>query len=273
MMVPQILQTSVLILLPALGALLAERSGILNIGVEGMIGFGAFTAILSIHFGASVPVAIFAGAVSGLIPALIFNLFALRFAANIFIVGLALNLLSVGILPFFSELFFSTRGVVQISPAIASLPYAVLVGIAVTWAFATWVILYYTRFGLRVRIAGEESEWLRTRGVDPGRIRSMAMLFSGISAGLAGALLSLRIGAYLPGISAGRGWIALVVIYLGYRSVPGLVAAAVLFGSLDALAVRAQALLDVPPTILLALPYVLTLVAFVTYSAFRTYSR
>jgi simple sugar transport system permease protein len=81
--------------------------------------------------------------------------------------------------------------------------------------------------------------------------------------------LALRIGVYLPNISSGRGWIALVIVYLGYRSPIGLGVAALFFGAIEALSVRAQSVLGVPPTVLLALPYVLTVLAFVSYSAFR----
>ena len=238
-----------------------------------MIGFGALAAVTVVHFSEGAPLvgAIVAGTLAGIVPAAIFALFTLRFSANIFVVGLAINLLSVGVLPFFSEQLFFTRGVVQIDLGGASISYRSLVTIALAWAALTWIVLHRTVYGLRLRIAGEEEEWLRTRGISPAMVRVPAIFFSGASAGLAGSLLALRIGAYLPGLAAGRGWIALVVIFLGYRTVPGLAAAALLFGLLDAIAIRAQAILDVPPTILLALPYLLTVVAFVTWSAIRTY--
>lgn len=275
MITSQILQTAVLILIPALGGLLAERSGVLNIGLEGMIGFGAFAAVAVLHRGGGQVPLIFTvvvGMAAGLIPALIFSLFTLRYEANIFVVGLAINLLSVGALPFFSEIVFGTRGVVQIPPGLFAVSYRAIIFIALFWALLTWFILHRTVYGLRLRIAGEEEHWLEVRGIDPAAVRFPALLFSGASSGLAGALLALRIGAYLPGMTAGRGWIALVVIFLGYRSVPGLAAAAILFGFLDALSIRAQSVLDIPPTILLALPYLLTVVAFVTWSAVRKYS-
>ncbi len=132
------------------------------------------------------------------------------------------------------------------------------------------IALYNTPLGLRLRIAGEEPSWLRAQGIGVRRYQLLGLLGSGALAGLSGALLALRIGVYLPNISSGRGWIALVIVYLGYRTPGGLAVAALFFGVMEALSVRAQSVLGVPPTILLALPYVLTVVAFVSYAALRT---
>ena len=122
---------------------------------------------------------------------------------------------------------------------------------------------------MRLRVAGEQPEWLRANSVGVKRYRLLGLIVSGILAATAGALLTLRIGAYLPNVSAGRGWIALVIIYLGYRTPPGLAAAALFFGLVEAMSVRAQVIVAIPPTILLALPYALTVVAFVSYAALR----
>jgi simple sugar transport system permease protein len=268
-MIGQILQSSALLMIIALGGLVAERSGILNIGLEGFITLGAFIAVAARVSGFSSTTALILTAVTGILPALIFGLFVLRWDANPFIIGLAINLLSAGTVPLMTEVFFATRGSIRLG-AISGVPIIVVVLIAAMTVILTWLLLYKTAAGLRMRVAGEEPLWLRAHHVGVRRYQLLGLMVSGIFATLAGGLLSLRIGAYLPNVSSGRGWIALVIIYLGYRRPLGIAAAAVFFGLVEAMAVRAQAVLAVPPTILLALPYIITVVAFVTYSAWRS---
>lgn len=267
-MIAQIFQSSALLLIVALGGLVAERSGVLNIGLEGMITVGAFTAVAARVLGAPPALAVALAALSGVIPALLFAQFSLRWEANPFITGLAINLLAAGAVPFMSEAFFGTRGSIRL-PAGGGVPIWSVTFVALAAALLVWFGLEKSVPGLRLRVAGEQPEWLRANAVGVKRYRLLGLIASGLFAAAAGALLALRIGAYLPNVSAGRGWIALVIIYLGYRTPPGLAAAALFFGLMEAASVRAQVMVAVPPTVLLALPYVLTVIAFVTYSAFR----
>lgn len=264
-MIAQIFQSSALLLIVALGGLVAERSGVLNIGLEGMITIGAFVGVAARVQGASPALAIALAGLCGVVPALLFGQFSLRWEANPFIVGLAINLLAAGAVPLMSEALFSTRGSIRVSGR--GVPIWSVTIVAVVGLVLTWVGLYRTVPGLRLRVAGEQPDWLRANGVGVKRYRLMGLVLSGVFSSVAGALLALRIGAYLPSISSGRGWIALVIIYLGYRTPLGLAAAALFFGLMDAAAVRAQAMVAIPPTILLALPYAVTVIAFVSYSA------
>lgn len=266
-MMPQIMQSWAVLLLVALGGLLSERGGILNIGLEGMITVGAFVAIASMQTGAALWVGALTGALAGALLALVFSQFALRWQANPFIVGLALNLLAAGAVPLMSELLFGTRGSIRMEAA--GIGVTAVVVIAAFALVIVHLLLYRSPLGLRLRIAGSQPQWLRAQGVGVGRYQFAGLLGSGVLAGLGGALLALRIGVYLPNLSAGRGWIGLVLVYLGYRTPAGLAVAAIFFGLMEALAVRAQSALGVPPTILLALPYLLTVIAFVTYAALR----
>lgn len=268
-MISQILQSSAILLIVALGGLISERGGILNIGLEGMIGIGAFFAISGASFGLSGGWAIILGMAAGGAAASLFALFALRWKANPFIVGLAINILAAGALPLLSETFFESRGALRIQGV--SLGIAPVVGIAIVAACAIHVSLYHTVYGIRLRIAGEQPEWMRAQRLGVTRYQTIGLVISGILSGLSGALLALRLAVYIPNISSGRGWIALVIVFLGYRSPLGLAAAALFFGAIEALSVRAQSVLGVPPTVLLALPYLLTVIAFVSYSAFRRY--
>lgn len=261
----QILQSSAILLLIALGGLISERSGILNIGLEGMITVGAFAAVLAATFGAPWPIAVAGGILAASLLAAVFAQFALRWRANPFIVGLAINLLAAGIIPLLSEIIFDTRGSIRL--VTAALPTWPVLTIAAAATGLVHVFFYHTASGIRLRVAGEQPDWLRAQGVGVKRYQLMALVGSGVLAGAAGALLALRIGVYLPGISAGRGWIALVIVFLGYRYPFGLAAAALLFGAIDAAAVRAQAVTAIPPTVLLSTPYLFTVIAFVSYAA------
>ena len=110
-----------------------------------------------------------------------------------------------------------------------------------------------------IRACGGKPDLLKSRGVDPDRIRKATVLISGALAALAGAALSLRLGVYVPGMSAGKGWVALVAIFLGYRTIPGLIPACLFFALAEGAANRAQGMLGLPPTLILSFPYFLTL--------------
>ncbi len=270
-MIPQVLQSSAILLIVALGGLVSERGGILNIGLEGMIGAGAFAAVALVLSGLSVGAALFGGILAGALLALLFALFALQWHANPFIVGLAINVLSAGTLPLLSEILFNSRGALRLGGH--TVGYTAVVVVAVVTIVATQVFLYRTVPGIRLRITGEEPEWMRAQHLGFKRYQTIGLIAAGGLSGLGGALLAMRIGVYIPNISSGRGWIALVIIYLGYRRPYGLAVAALFFGVMEALSVRAQSVLAVPPTVLLSLPYLFTVAAFVSYAAFRRFRR
>jgi len=264
------LSLTVPILLAAIGGTLTERSGMLNIGIEGLILTGAFGAIAVANATGSIFLGLIGGAASGMLLALLYSVVCLELRANIFVAGLAINLLAAGLIPFLSELFFGTRGVVRLStdsriPRIGAISgmLPVAVGIAIIAAIA----LYRTPWGIRLRAAGGTIDSLSARGLNSGRYMRAAALISGILAGLGGAEIALRLGVYLPNISAGRGWIALVAIFLGLRNPIGVIGAAFIFAFFEAFAGAAQGFTEIPGTLLLGLPYLVTVVAMVIYSA------
>lgn len=264
-MMVQVIQASSVLLLAALGALIAERAGVLNIGIEGMIAAGTFVAVAGVLLGLPPAAALVATVAAGALLAGLFALFHLGLGANPFIIGLAINVLVAGVLPLASSLLLGTRGAVRLDRPMFG-PW-VVVGAALLAVGVAEVLLRSTTFGLRLTIAGQEPEWLRVNAIAVEPYRATALIVSGVLAAFAGGLLALRLGAYVPGLAGGRGWIALVLLYLGYRRPLGLVIAAPFFGLVDALATSAQGAIGVSPTLLLALPYVLTVVAFVSYSA------
>ena len=280
-MITQALDVLTPVLLAGLGGLFTELAGILNIGLEGMILFGAFASIVTLHATGSYLIAIVAAAVGGLLLGLVFTTCAVRLKANIFITGLGVNLLAAGAIPFFSSALFQVKGVLRfdnVMPLPKVLPglfggQTLLFYFALLMVVVVYLALYKTPFGLRLRSAGTAPELLRERGVSVERYKRLAIWVSGIAAGVAGGALALRLGVYLPNISAGRGWIALVTIFLGYRNPLGVLLAAILITVTESLAISAQGALEIPNTLLLALPYLLTLCAMILYSAMRRLRR
>jgi general nucleoside transport system permease protein len=263
------------ILLAALGGLLTERAGILNIALEGLMLTGAFTAVVISGLTGNLYLGILGAVAAGVLAGALFSFVAIHLKGNIFITGLAINLLASGLITFLSGLLFSNRGVLRFpeAPLIpridlplvgpvsgAVLPVLLLVP-------AVWWLLYRTPFGLRVRGAGYAPQVLRSRGVNADWVRIITIMLSGAACGLAGSLLSLRLGAYVPGLSAGRGWIALVAIYLGGKKPAGILIATLFFALADAFAGIAQGAEGISPSLLFALPYFITFLALVAGSA------
>ena len=258
------------ILIAALGGLLTERAGVLNIGLEGLILAGAFAAIVGANASGSFLVGFLFGGTAGFALAAIYSVACIEMRANIFVAGLATNLLAAGIVPYASALLYGTRGVVRLAvtpgfPRIVGV--SMMAPIAIAMALAVAVTLFETPFGIRLRATGGNPAALVARTLRPDRYRRIAMLASGVFAGVAGAEVALRLGVYLPNISAGRGWIALVAIFLGARHPIGIVAAAFVFALFESFAGAAQGFTDIPGTLLLGLPYLITLAAMVAYSA------
>jgi len=271
-MIGNAIHLAVPLILAGLGGLLTERAGVLNIGLEGMILIGAFGGILGANATGSLIVGFLVGAGMGLGLSAIFSIACIELRANIFIAGLATNLLAVGTVPYLSELVYDTKGVVRLDEARRVpelLGMSVTLYVALLAAVVVWVLIYHTPFGLRLRAAGDAPPALEARGVSASRYQRAAMLLSGLLAGAAGAEIAIRLGVYLPNVSAGRGWIALVAVFLGYRHPVGVVIAAVVFAFFEVLAGSAQGFLEIPGTVLLGLPYLVTVIAMVVYSALR----
>lgn len=260
-------------LLAALGGLFSERAGLLNIALEGLMLAGAFTAILVTQVTGSWLL----GTLGGVLAALLFSaLFALvhhRLKTDLFITGLALNLLIPTLITLASQALFQTKGALRLDPTpnLHLWPDGptVFVLLALLAVPATAFVLTQTRFGLRLRASGATPELLLSRGLNPVRYQTAALLLSGLGAGLAGAALALSLGAFTPNLSAGRGWIALVALYLGYRHPWGILIACLLFAGAESLAQRLQGSQNLPTGFILALPYLLTVLALVAYSLLR----
>ncbi len=260
----------------ALGETVAERAGIINIGLEGAIiagAFGGFVAagIGGIWFG-------FAGAAfSGIAIALIFALFAIKLRADQIITGTAISLLALGLTTTLYRQLYSTAAAAITIPTMGNARIPVLssipaIGLAlfsqppITYVFymlipAVWAWLYKTHSGLGLRAVGENPEAAIAVGIMADRVQLLAVLFGGVMGGIAGGILVIaQAGTFTEGMSAGRGFIAIAIVVLGRWHPIGATLGALVFAGASALQYLFQAMgWALPYQIFLGLPYILTL--------------
>ncbi len=254
----------------AMGELIAERSGVLNIGIEGMMLGGAFVAFAVGSATGSPVTASLAAALTGVLLAGVFGIFVLSRRADPIVTGTALNLLALGATGSAYRLLYPPELPLSDAPSVVDWlpglnPFVVLTALLV---IGVGFFLTYTRAGLAVRAAGERAEAAHSQGVRVVAVRWACTLAGGACAGLAGAMLVLWISnTFVEGMTSGRGFVALaLVLFGGYR--PGrIVLGALLFGAANALQFRLQALgLEIPYSLLLMTPYLLTLLVLALFS-------
>jgi ABC-type uncharacterized transport system permease subunit len=272
------------LLLAALGELLAERAGVINIGLEGMLLTGAFAAMAT-TYGTGIPVlGLLAAWVSGLLLALVFAYVVVTHRANQIVVGTALNLFAIGITGVAYRALFGVTGVALTVAGFAPLPLPFLSSLPVIGAaFCSQTILGYLAFalvpvlafglygtipGLKLRMVGENPAAAAAQGVAVRFTQLLALLACGVLAATAGAYLAVAYAhTFVEGMSAGRGFIALAIVIFGRWSATGALGAALLFGLATAVQFHVQALgLRIPYQFLLLLPYLLTLLVLTGYA-------
>jgi simple sugar transport system permease protein len=275
-------------LLAAVGGLFTELAGMLNIALEGLMLFGAFFAIVFAGYTGSLLIGVLLGVLFALVAAALFGVISLYLKANIFIAGLATNLLASGLTIVLAFQLFGNKGVIRFDvamlpvlsiPALNRIPVLgdLLLGhslfVYVSWAIVALaaLVIYRTPFGLRVRGTGLSAATIASLGLKPRVYQLAAILISGFTCGLAGAMLTLNLGAFIPNVTSGRGWIALVAIYLGNKTPWGIVIAAFVFGFAESLSNFAQGATNVPADFILAFPYLITVLAMIGYSVYRYY--
>jgi simple sugar transport system permease protein len=249
----------------AMGGLMSERSGVVNLALEGFMLIGAFTGAVVGYQTSSAWAGWIAAGVVGLAIGLLYAFFVIALKADQIITGMAFNLLVMGLIPFLTKIFFNSTGS---TPSLLvedrftfepTLMAVILVGIIAYW-------LYQTRSGLWVLFAGEHPEALAASGVSPIKVRWAAVTLSGLIAAWGGASLSLFLASsYSPMMTSGRGYMALAALIFGkWKPVPALLAC-LFFAFVDALQMRLQGLhigeIEVPVQFIQILPYVVTVVA------------
>ncbi|OJF91098.1 ABC transporter permease [Pararhizobium antarcticum] len=274
-----IITASTPLVLAALGELVTERSGVLNLGVEGMMIMGAVCAFAATQMSGSPYIGILAGIASGALFSLLFGFLTLTLVANQVATGLALTILGLGVSGMIGEGFVGMSGIklqpIAI-PLLSDLPYigsllfrqdiifylSIALVVGVNW------FLFKSRAGLRLRSVGDSHASAHALGINVIRTRYLAVMFGGACAGLAGAQLSL---VYTPqwveNMSAGRGWIALALVVFASWRPWRLVAGGYLFGAVSISQLHAQAFgIGIPSQVLSALPYLATVVVLILIS-------
>jgi len=189
----------------------------------------------------------------------------LLLGANLFISGLGINLLIPSLSGLLSQMIRGSKGTIRIPENVLAdfLDHGlIIIAFAIpVLQILTTLLLNRSRFGRSIRAAGSAPDLLTERGISPKRMRLLVLLISSAGASLAGVFLAFRVEAFVPGMSSGRGWIALVVIWMGFRRPWGILISAYLFSLIEIISNRAQGIPGVPATLLLALPYIAALAA------------
>ena len=269
------------LLLAALGETVAERAGVLNLGVEGLMLVGAVSAFITTAATGSALIGIAAGAATGALLALFFALLTLFLAANQVASGLAITIFGTGLssllgahfvgrslqplprlhvpvisdIPILGPLFFSYDGLVYFSVAMTGL---------IAWGFAK------TRIGLVLRAVGDSDTSAAALGYNVLRIRSLAVVFGGAMGGIAGAYVSLAATPmWIEGLTAGRGWIALALVVFGAWRPWRVCAGAYLFGGISVLQfyVQGAGFVAIPTQVLAMVPYLATIAVLTAISS------
>ena len=260
------------LLLAGIGGLASERTGVINIALEGMMLAGAFgSAVGGVLTGSSWAGLVCGGIAGGLVGG-VHALACLRFGMDPIVSGTAVNLLALGGTGFFLFHLFGSHGssptapklpMVDLAPGVeAGLTVPLTVPLAFVVAGLAWFVLYRTPYGLWVRATGESPEAARAAGIRTGRVRAIGVLLSGVLAGLGGTHLALGdLSQFVERMTAGRGFIALAALVFGKWHPLGVLGACLFFGTAEAVADGLQGwTTGVPSQVFLALPFVLTMV-------------
>ena len=244
----------------ALAGVISERSGVINIGLEGMMTAGAFTAVAVSGATGSPAAGIVAGMVAGALLGAFLGILATKFRVDQIVAGTGINLIAVGGAAYALVLIFNQPGASKQVPSLESASW-ILIACAFVCAAALHGVLYYTPWGLRVRACGENPHAVAAAGLNPLRTRLLAVTLGGALAGLGGAYLSVgELNLYSDGMVAGRGFIALAAVIFGRWTPFGAVGAALFFGLFEALQFVMQRS-GIPNEAMQALPYIAALVA------------
>jgi general nucleoside transport system permease protein len=259
------------LLLAALGELVVERSGVLNLGVEGMMVMGAVAGFGAAFLTGSTAVGLVAAITAGVLMALLFGFLTLTLVSNQVATGLALTLLGLGLSGLLGEALVGQPGLKlpQVGGVDPLIPGAIVLAAIVSH------VLFRTKTGLIIRAVGNSHSSAHALGYNVIAVRYLCVMFGGACAGLAGAYLSL---AYTPqwveNMTAGRGWIALALVVFASWLPGRAVAGAYLFGAISILAFTVQTFgWGIPPQLLNALPYLGTVAALVVISGNRMLTR
>lgn len=262
--------TTTPILFAAIGELVAERAGVIDIGLEGMMLNGAFFGFWSAHASGSLLIGVVGGMLAGMVLGVVMAALSVSARADQIVVGIGITILATGITTFANEQLFTSGGNQPTIQPMSNLGIPVLdhipvIGqalfnqvplayVAYLMVPAVWYVLYRTSLGLLIRGAGEYPDAVETSGTSVAGLRWGATLFASATAGLGGVMLSVgNLGLFNEGMSGGRGYIALAAVIFGRWRPLGVLCAALVFGGADALQLRLQAFPAIPDQVWVAL--------------------
>lgn len=247
-----------------LSALITELSGVLAIFIEGFINLGAFLCFVFAFYTENFFWGIVFATLICTTLAILAAFFAEKTKANVFLVGVALNLFCTGIISVLSTALFETNGVLS-KDLINPTSFFVRGGTSIIcWIFAIFLfyILTFTKWGLTLKISGKSKDVLELNGISSKEIRFSAWAIAGFLAAFAGAVLTIRLQSFVPNISSGKGWIALAIVFLGRRKAFGVIIATLIFSGLEHLSSNLQGAIKIPNAVLLSIPYFVALFLF-----------
>ncbi|EEA96582.1 ABC transporter permease [Pseudovibrio sp. JE062] len=281
-----IITASTPLLLAAIGELVVERSGVLNLGVEGMMIVGAVMGFAATQATGSPYIGIIAAMISGVAMSVLFGFLTLNLMTNQVATGLALTILGLGLSGMIGEAFIGQPGIslkpIAI-PGLSAIPFIgpllfnqdILVYASYGLVIAVYFVLFKSRTGLIIRAVGDNHGSAHSLGYSVIKVRYLAVMFGGACSGLAGAYLSLiYTPQWVEGMTAGRGWIALaLVVFASWRPARVLVGA-YLFGAVSILQFHAQAAgIGLPTQFMSALPYLATIIVLIMISRNKTLAK
>jgi len=266
------------LLLGTIGEVICERSGILNLGVEGMMAIGAVSAFIVTYISHNPWLGLLAGVIAGVLISMIHAFASISLQGNQVVSGLALTMLGLGISGLVGKPYVGHPLTVKMKtvaiPFLSDIP---VVGkiffnqspffyMAMILAVAAWFVLEYTRLGIRIRSTGENPKATETQGINVDRIRYLCVLIGGGFAGMAGANLSISYSkSWFEGMTAGRGWVVIAITIFALWNPMRAVIGAFLFGGIFVLQYLLQPL-GISPNFLAMLPYMATLIVLILIS-------